>query len=129
MSIKQLLRFPWIFSAGLTNLRLIWLCHFRDILILKTATFTNGDKCISKKSHHSNLNIGYSDIVKLNHILVLGEDILKKQSQVYFTLIEKKWNSEYGSIYINLELWNLGCKFQQFIFKNDVGFRNWQPIT
>lgn len=59
----------------------------------------------------------YSDIVKLNHILVLREDILKKQSQVYFTLIEKKWNSEYGSIYINLELWNLGFKFQQFILK------------
>ena len=44
----------------------------------------------AKKSHHSNLNIGYSDIVKLNHILVLREDILKKQSQVYCTLIEKK---------------------------------------
>ena len=65
----------------------------------------------AKKSHHSNLNIGYSDIVKLNHILVLREDILKKQSQVYFTLIEKKGHSEYGSIYINLELWNLCCKF------------------
>ena len=44
----------------------------------------------AKKSHHSNLNIGYSDIVKLNHILVLREDIHVKESQVYFTLIEQK---------------------------------------
>ena len=62
----------------------------------------------AKKSHHSNLNIGYSDIVKLNHILVLREDIHVKESQVYFTLIEQKWNSEYGSIYINFRTVKLG---------------------
>lgn len=62
-TIKQLMRFTQTFVAGLTNLRLIWSCHFTDILILKTATSTNGDKCISKKSHCSNLHIGYSDIV------------------------------------------------------------------
>lgn len=62
----------------------------------------------AKKSHHSNLNIGYSDIVKLNHILVLREDIHVKESQVYFTLIEQKWNSEYGPIYINFRTVKLG---------------------